>query len=127
MTRKSPHLATLSSKSKDKSEEKDVHGILQHLLYSPHLPRPFITKSHIFPNNRTIEHTPGTPFINYSNDDTFPFISTLYLFPPALLAFPGLDFAPPLAPPPFIFLTENPDKSPLLIASPLFLNLFLPP
>lgn len=48
-------------------------------------------------------------------------IMTSYLLP-ALLALPGLCFAPP-----FIFLAENPLKSPLDIASPLFLNLFFPP
>ena len=52
----------------------------------------------------------------------FPFSwHSSYLFP-ALLAFPGRCFAPP-----FIFLLEKPVKSPLDIASPLFLNLFLPP
>ena len=49
---------------------------------------------------------------------------SIYLFP-ALLAFPGLFFAPP--PPVFIFFCEKPLRSPLLIASPLFLNLFFPP
>jgi len=46
----------------------------------------------------------------------------IYPRAPALLALPGLFFAPP-----FIFLAEKPLRSPLETASPLLENLFLPP
>jgi hypothetical protein len=66
-----------------------------------------------------------TPRMQCKADFICPSSSPHHLLAPALLAFPGLFAAPPVFP--FIFLVENPVRSPLLNASPLFEKRFLPP